>query len=345
VPQPARPLEPIAAILSAFGSHSVVALSEGTHGNSQSGAFQLALIRDPRFALRVNDIVLEGGNARYQDLMDQYVGGGDVPIESLLRVWDDSTQVQPVGPTWTGQVAGVYAAVRELNRSLPPERRLRILLADPPIDWDQVHSPQDHFAWIAQRDTFPAELIEREVLAKGRHALVIFGNMHFQRKQLLANYESAATGPVATVVSALEQSGSRTRVFSVWTSTDDADLASLQPDVSTWPIPALAMLRGTLLGAADFARYYPSAATRFTVRDGKIEPISRDAWRTLRMEDQFDAVLYLGPKSAITVPPVVASATRCADPAFLPRRLARIALGGLPPIEMERAKALCSSTK
>ena len=347
VPTPAVPVDPIGAIVEAFGSHSVVALSTGTHGNEQGLAFELSLIRDPRFALRVNDIVLEGPNARYQDVMDRYVRGEDVPVELLRRVWDDSTQQQANGVMWGGEVPETYRAVRQLNASLPPEHKLRILLGDPPIDWDQVQKKGDPAKWVALRDTFPAELIEREVLAKNRRALVVFGNMHFQRKQMLANYESAGEGPLATVVSALELSGSRTKVFSIWAATN-AELSDLQPDVSTWRVPSLAVLRGTVLGAADFSRYYPPeyspmAATRFAIRDGKLVPISRDEWRSLKMEDQFDGVLYLGPRSAITVvAPRQLSPELCADPEFLPKRLARLALTGLPPIEAERLKQLCA---
>jgi hypothetical protein len=343
---PAVPLDPIGAIVDAFGSYSVVALSEGTHGNEQGLAFRLSLIRDPRFARRVTDIVLEGPNARYQDVMDRYVRGEDVPVELLRRVWDDTTQQQANGPMWTGEVPETYRAVRQLNASLPPDHQLRVLLGDPPIDWDQVQKNGDPAKWIALRDTFPAELIEREVLAKHRRALVVFGNMHFQRKQMLANYGSAGEGPLATVVSALELSGSRTKVFSIWTATD-AELSDLQPDVSTWRVPSFAVLGGTVLGAADFSQYFPTeyspmAATRFAVRDGTLVPISRDDWRSLKMEDQFDAVLYLGPRSAITVAPRHLSPELCADPEFLPKRLARLALTGLPPIEAERLKQLCA---
>ena len=65
---PARPavaLEPISAILDAFKTHQIVALGEGAHGNEQGHAFRLSLIRDPRFAAIVNDIVVESGNAIY----------------------------------------------------------------------------------------------------------------------------------------------------------------------------------------------------------------------------------------------------------------------------------------
>src|SRR5215468_4774103 len=213
-PRPAVPEDAVAAIIEAFDTHDIVALSEGTHGNEQGEAFRLSLIRDPRFAVRVNDIVLEGPNARYQEVMDRYVRGEDVPVASLRRVWDETTQQQAGGPMWTGEVPEFYRAVRQLNATLAPEHRLRLLLGDPPIDWEQIRTKGDPAQWVALRDTFPANLIEREVLAKHHRALLVFGNMHFQRKNLLANYESAGDGVVATVVSALEQAGRKTNVFS-----------------------------------------------------------------------------------------------------------------------------------
>ena len=60
---PAVRLDPVSAILDAFTTHEVVALSEGPHGNTAGHAFRLALVRDPRFAATVNDIIVESGSA------------------------------------------------------------------------------------------------------------------------------------------------------------------------------------------------------------------------------------------------------------------------------------------
>jgi hypothetical protein len=49
-PRLAVPLDPIAAILDAFRSHSIIAPDEGNHNNEQGHAFRLSLIRDPRVA-------------------------------------------------------------------------------------------------------------------------------------------------------------------------------------------------------------------------------------------------------------------------------------------------------
>lgn len=332
-PQPARPVEPIGAILDAFQSHDIVALGEGAHGNEPGHAFRLSLIRESRFAERVNDIVVENGSARYQGVIDRFIDGEDVAYESLRRVWEDTTQVQTTERTIT---LPFFQAVRDVNRSRAKGRRLRVLLGDPPIDWTSVATREEHRKWIEQRDIFPADLIQQQVLAKKRRALVIYGDMHLQRKNLGANYETA--GLAQTVVSRLENTY-RARVFTIKTELA-VDLSTLQPDVASWPAPRLALVRNTTLGAADFTAYYPSGGGRFSVVDEKLAPVPREQWRSLRMEDQFDAVLYLGPPSSITFAPPLPAL--CADTAYMKMRLDRIALTGPPP-EATRLKQYCAS--
>jgi hypothetical protein len=87
----AVPVEPIPAIPEAFQFHSVVVLSDA-HGNEQAHTFLRSLIDDPRFAATVNDIVVEFGNGRYQELMDRFVRGEEVPEASLRLVWQNTTK-------------------------------------------------------------------------------------------------------------------------------------------------------------------------------------------------------------------------------------------------------------
>ena len=296
-PRPAVPLEPIGAVLDAFKTHQIVALGEGDHGNEQGHAFRLSLIRDPRFAAMVNDIVVEFGNALYQDIMDRFVHGEEVPDAQLSQVWRNTTQ--PTG-VWDGPIyEEFFRAIRLVNASLPAERHIRVLLGEPPIDWNNVRTREDHFRWIAERETYPTDLIRREVLAKQRRALLIYGDMHFQRKPVGLNFEAPPADrrvpqPLMTLV---ENSG--VKAFTIWTNTS-SDVETLQSDIATWRAPSLTILRGTLLGAADFTFYYPFDITRRVIRDGKPMLIPRDQWRLLSMEDQFDAVLYVGPRATIT---------------------------------------------
>jgi erythromycin esterase-like protein len=126
------PVEPIAAILDAFQTHPIVALGEGPHGNEQGHAFRLALIRDPRFAATVTDIVVEFGSARYQALMDRFVNGADVPDSALKHAWQDTTVTTSV---WDRPIyEEFFRVVRTVNAGLPAGRKLRVLLGDAPID-------------------------------------------------------------------------------------------------------------------------------------------------------------------------------------------------------------------
>src|SRR5215469_3718819 len=130
----AIPLDPISTIIDAFRTHAIVALSEGLHNNEQGYAFRLALIRDPRFAMVANDIVVESGSSKYQDVMDRFVRGESVPDLVLRRAWQDTTVPDPV---WdVPMYEEFFRAVRDVNRSLPRERQLRVLLGDPPFDWE-----------------------------------------------------------------------------------------------------------------------------------------------------------------------------------------------------------------
>jgi hypothetical protein len=328
---PATPLEPVAAIVEAFRTHSVVAVTAG-HGEARGYAFAQLLIHDPRLIAAINDIVIEEGSARYQDVADRFVRGENVPMASLRHVWRDTTQP---GLGYDRQWEEFFTALRGVNASLPAARKIRVLLGDPPIEWENVKTQDEHRRWIEMRDTFPADLIQREVLAKGRRALLTYGSMHFQRKNIAANYEFE--GPAETIVSRLENKWGA-KVFTIFT----ADVASLQPDAASWPTPSLAIIRGTVLGAADFAKYYPSEALgRFAIKDGKPDfsaPIPRDQWKALRAEDQFDAVLYMGPGPS---PRIDLDPARCADKAEFEEHLRRTAATGVPPVEAERLKKLC----
>jgi hypothetical protein len=301
--RPAVRVDPSSAIIDAFATHRLVALGEGPHGNELGHAFRLALIRHPRFATLVNDIVIESGSARYQEFVDRYVNGEDVPEQELLRAVRENT-VTPT-PAWDRPMYDeFFRAVRDLNRSLPPERKMRILLGDPPIDWREVTTAEQYRPWLMRRDSHPAELIQREVLAKGRRALVIYGDGHFQAR---------AERPGRSLVGILEAGG--TKVFTV-TSTY-ADLSQFQADVAAWHTPGLAHLRGTRVGAAPYEVFFgPPPPVEFF----KANP---------NIEDHFDAVLVLGPRSALTLGRL--AYPRCAEPDYVRMRLVRMTLGGLPP--------------
>jgi hypothetical protein len=326
--KPAVPVDAIPAIVEAFKTHHIVALSDA-HGNEQSQAFLKALVNYPAFADTVNDIVVEFGNARYQNLVDRYVGGEDVRIDALRVVWQNTTIANEIPVD-----AGFFQAVREINVKRPRERHVRVLLGDPPIDWSTVKSFDDHFKWLAMRDSYPAALIQVEVLARERRALLVYGQFHFMRKNTFSNLDMTSLAS-QTIVSILELTNPE-KVFAIW-SIGDA-LAKVQPGDAKWRYPDLALVQGTTIGAADVTTFFPTPA-RFAFRGTERLQIPKDQWLPLRVEDQFDAVLYLGPDANRTEQPL--SPSLCADKAYVEERLRRIALTRIPPFEAERVRKLC----
>lgn len=332
-PTPAVPLAPVNAVLDALRSNQVVGLGLGAHNNLQGHAFLLSLIRHREFPGTGTDLVVECGNARYQDTMDRFVAGEDVAFDVLRRTWQDTTQ--PHSGCDVPIHEELYRTVRSLNASRPAAQHVRIVLGDPPMDWESPTAKEDRDELMTMRVSHPAQLIQRDVLAKGRRALVVYGQMHLQRKQLASNYDMSH--PLAhTIVSLLEGAG--IKVFTVWGNAR-ADLETLQPTIAGWPRPSVAYVRGTLLGAKDFEFFYGSAISRFAVIDGKPVPVPSDQWRSLAMEEQFDALLYLGPPSTMTTATIPLSL--CADAAYLMMRLRRLDAEGPKP-EAERLRKYCA---
>ena len=327
--QPPVPVEPIASIIEAFRTHDIVTLTD-PHGNVQVQAFLLSLVRDPRFPEAVNDIVIETASARYQDAIDRFVRGDDLQRDVLRKAWEEHTVANSLGI----QAEELIRTVRAVNASLDGTRKLRVIAGDPPIDWDNITSGQDHRRWIELRDSYPADLIRRQVLDRGRRALVIYGQLHLQRRQIASNYDMS-TWQSQTLVSLLERDLA-VRIFNVWTLLDRN--AELPDGVTSWRVPTLAAMQGTALGEMDFGKYSRGLGSRFAVKSGQLVPLPQAEWRMMRMEDQFNALLYLGPPSSMTT--VTVPAVLCQDSEFVKNRLQRLMRAG-PSVEVENFKKAC----
>ena len=330
--KPAVPVDPVDGIVEAFRTHQVVMLPGG-HGSQRFHDLLLKVLRDPRVPGTVTDVVVEFGTSRYQDLIDRFVRGDALPAAAIRRAWQDTTNAGVVNDN--PYVEEFYSAVRVMNAGLTKEKRYRVLGGDPPIDWDNVLTAADLRKWVVRRDTFAADLIHREVIERGRRALVVYGQAHFPRKEVLTNYDMS-DWQAQTMTSLLEAAGIRPFVIQ---SDSGKGAVDLQPDIASWPVMSLTLVRGTVLGAADFT-VFNGANDRFAIRGvDDFVKIPKDQYKLMRMEDMADAILWNG----VTAPktPILLSKETCADPAYLPMRLHRIAIGGLPKGEADAAKRAC----
>jgi hypothetical protein len=67
-----------------------------THGNKQEYEWLRSLVADPEFVNQVDDIVMEFGNSLYQQKVDRYISGENVPVEEVQGAWLNT--VASVGP-------------------------------------------------------------------------------------------------------------------------------------------------------------------------------------------------------------------------------------------------------
>jgi hypothetical protein len=163
-------------IIAAFHDHPLVALGEW-HGLAQELDYYAVLVRDPRFAKEVHNIILEMGDASQQAVVDRYVNGEQVPYHELRKVWSDTVGAYPT-VQYLGTI-NLYAVIRAVNLKLPPESRIKVWLGDPPIDWPQIQTQAEFQSLMDQRNSYPVALIEREILNKNKKSLVIYGTAHF----------------------------------------------------------------------------------------------------------------------------------------------------------------------
>ena len=225
----------MSAVPALFATYDVVALGILSYANQDVNRFILGLLRDPAFADHANDIVVECGNALYQPILDRYIEGEDVPLSEVQQVWRNTTQ--PFCGV-TRFYEELFPLVRRINQARPPNSRLRVLAGDPPVDWARVHSRADLKPFM-NRDGAIASVMEREVLAKHRKALMIFGVRHLMHGGggAVAMYERAGFGGRTFVIMAHNGFGNHSPL--------GAQNDEMEARLAAWPVPSLATLRGT----------------------------------------------------------------------------------------------------
>jgi hypothetical protein len=293
-------------IFDAFKTHPLVGIGEH-HRIAQELDFYAALVRDPRFAREVGNVVVEFGGAAHQDIIDRYIAGEEVPYTELRKVWTDTVGWIPAVPS-DGYI-NFYAQVREINLTLSPQNQIHVWLGDPKIDWSKIKSHAEWQALNRTRDSHPAELIKREILARGKKALIIYGGGHFF---------PAVPGPAGEK---LEAAG----FPSSWRALIDRDdpgalfvispysgsgqkscFADFEKSTEAWPVPALVTpFRGSVM-AEDLRRCNPVRP-----EDASFAPSLTDEEKKQIVTAWFgpasvaDALLYLGPAASLTTAPYI----------------------------------------
>ncbi len=251
-----------ATVIGLFKSCDVVCIPE-RHGDKVVHDFLRDLVTDTALIeAGVRDIVVEFGSARYQRVMDRYIAGETVRKSELQKAWRDTTQFL----VWDSPVyESFFRMVREVNSKLPAKKRLRVLLGDPPIEWERVGKKEDYVKF-ADRDLSMASVVQREVLTKKRKALLIAGGMHLIRERDPAE---VITDDYRSVGDLLRRRHGN-RVFLFWYTTGPI------PGQSGLGVHALT-LKGSALENSSFAPFAPKGFQIKKIVDGKTTWVPAEA--------------------------------------------------------------------
>src|ERR1044072_7951801 len=101
----------IAEIAKQFDQHALIMMGE-LHRWEQLHAFVRELIRDREFICRADDVVIEFGNARLQNIADDYAFGRNVSDAQLQRIWRETA----IPFAWNSPVyRQLLETIREIN--------------------------------------------------------------------------------------------------------------------------------------------------------------------------------------------------------------------------------------
>jgi hypothetical protein len=245
------------AILALFDTYQVVAMNSA-HRMKDLDDLILSLIRHSAFPDTVDDVVVECGNSLYQATLDRYIAGEVVQLSEARQVWRNTTQPMcGVSPFYEQ----LFPLIRRINQRLPAERRLRVVAADPPIDWTTVKTESEVKGFLSNRDANIASVMEQEVLAKRRRALMLFGLGHLTHA---ANINLASAGfaiPDTAVARYEKKYPGVTFVIdqyagpacgSVGPSSTAPALAAFETRMASMPVPSLVFAKET--GVPTFGR-------------------------------------------------------------------------------------------
>src|SRR5258708_3849204 len=181
-------------------------------------------------------------------------------MKDVCRIWRDTTKVSsgesPIYGEW-------LAAIGEVNKKLPPTRRLRVLAGDTAVDWNRIRSHSD-WAALGDNNISFSDVIIHQVLEKKRRAFVVLGGNHVTK----SGDRRGGTNTTTRVESRYPGSTYAVLLYGAQTGWEDRSTEDLlhRPDLNA---PTFYQFAGSPLAKSVLAKY-------------------------------TDALLYLGPRESLT---------------------------------------------
>lgn len=192
-------------IIGLFNDYPLVVVGEGFHNSALTAEWLESITQEKAIPMKVRNIVVEFGTSKHQSIMDVFVMGKDVPDSLLKKCWRKTTQLF----VWDNPIyEKFFRDIKKINSGLSDKLKIRIVLADLPFERRNEISDEHAF-----------NIIKYEILNKNQTALIIFGDLHFVKRDIFLNYAKATESAQKdqTLIQLLDTQFPG-KVFSIWGS-------------------------------------------------------------------------------------------------------------------------------
>jgi hypothetical protein len=284
----AGPTNPIDYIKLALQESPIVCLSEGGHQAKEPHLLLRRILSDKDILTTLDVIIVEFASAQHQAVLDAYVRGEDVAFTELARVWRDTGQ-SPRAPWDSPLYHELLDVVRNGNRGLPPEKKVRVIAGDPAIDWEKIKTREDYQAARLPRDPYVAALAMEQAFRLGKRVLIIFGDAHLPRVpiapgdprnsltyRILSQHPDAVTAIGFLIPENLD----------IEDRLVEAVPGMVYPTDRHW------------VGEINASLYFPELYSRVTdAKTGRQSGAKVQLYSEYSVRDLFDALVYIGPSN------------------------------------------------
>lgn len=275
-------------IRSAVLEYPIVCITEGSHAAKQPHQFLNRVLGDAAIRNTVDVIIVEFATAQHQAVLDAYIRGDDVPFNTLANVWRDTGQ-SPIGPWDSPLFYQMLQTIREGNRDLPPERRIRVLAGDPYIDWQQITTRQEFNAARKPRDPYVANLAIKQAFHLNKKVLIIYGGAHLPRVPIaLDDGRNSLTSLI------LSQYPDAVKAISFL----DPHNLNLESRIGEFKQDTMYSTQHHWVGEINGGFVFPEIFSLITDPDS-----AEQSWQQVKLytqyqvRDLFDALIYIGPST------------------------------------------------
>ncbi len=264
-------------MIETFQHYNIIGLGEGLHGLENSHRFFQMLFDNKKIQSLINFIIVEFANTDYQDIIDKFIFGENVEIQDIRKIWRESTQC--IGSFGEAPVyLNLLKKIRNINLTLPNDKKIRVLGGDPSIDWNTIHNLDDYRKKIELRKIFPAHLAMKYGVLGNQKVLFIYSGLHLTK---ISDETSPETHWSITTHINKKYPGAM-KVIEILNTKE----LHLQKETENWPLYSIIDVQENFSGELPAEKLFPEMYND----KGKVI-----LYRGYKIKDLFDALLYVGP--------------------------------------------------